>query len=85
LVPTLFLGLRWRRFNVWGATASIVLGNLVLVLAFAELLPSLGLLPVAWGLAAAIVGAVLGSWLGEPSPAAAVEAVHGPVERALEG
>ena len=67
LVPTLLLGLRWRRFSIVGATASIVLGNLVLVLALAGVIPALGLLPVAWGLAAAILGAVLGSLLG-PEP-----------------
>ena len=64
LIPTLFLGLRWARFNAVGAACSLVLGNLVLALAFAEVVPSFGLLPVAWGFAAAIVGAVLGSWLG---------------------
>lgn len=67
LVPTLYLGLRWRRFTVWGATASIVLGNGVLVLSFAEVIPALGLLPVAWGFAAAIVGALAGSWLSRPA------------------
>jgi SSS family solute:Na+ symporter len=83
LVPTLYLGLRWRRFTVWGATASLVLGNLVLVLSFAEVLPGLGLLPVAWGLAAAIVGALVGSWLTRPSRPEAAEAVLGPIEAAL--
>jgi SSS family solute:Na+ symporter len=67
LVPTLYLGLRWRRFTVWGATASLLLGNLVLVLSFAKVIPQLGLLPVAWGFAAAIVGAVVGSYLTTPS------------------
>jgi SSS family solute:Na+ symporter len=83
LVPTLYLGLRWRRFTVWGATASLVLGNLVLVLSFAQVLPGLGLLPVAWGLAAAIVGALVGSWLTRPSKPEATEAVLGPIEAAL--
>lgn len=83
IVPTLLLGLRWRRFTVWGATASLLLGNLVLALAYAGVIPSLGLMPVAWGLAAAIVGALLGSRLSPPTAAHAVEAVHGPVEAAL--
>jgi SSS family solute:Na+ symporter len=83
LVPTLLLGLRWRRFTVMGATASIVLGNAVMLLCFAGVIPTLGLLPVAWGLAAAILGAVVGSLVSAASPAAAVEAVHGPIERAL--
>lgn len=83
LVPTLLLGLRWRRFTVWGATASLVLGNVVLAASFAGWLPSLGLLPVAWGLAAAIVGAVVGSWLSPATAPRVVEAVLGPIERAL--
>jgi hypothetical protein len=40
---------------------------LVLVLSFAKVIPQLGLLPVAWGFAAAIVGAVVGSYLTTPS------------------
>jgi solute:Na+ symporter, SSS family len=85
LVPTLLLGLRWRRFTVWGGVASIVLGNLVLVLSFAEWIPSLGLLPVAWGLAAAVLGAVLGSWASPPGDPAVAEAVLGPIEQTLRG
>jgi solute:Na+ symporter, SSS family len=64
LVPTLVLGLRWARFNAIGAGCSLVLGNLALGLAVMEVLPSFGLLPVAWGFAAAIVGAVVGSLAG---------------------
>jgi SSS family solute:Na+ symporter len=67
VVPTLFLGLHWRRFTVWGATASLLLGNLVLLLSFAGVIPQLGLLPVAWGLGAAIIGAVAGSLASEPT------------------
>jgi SSS family solute:Na+ symporter len=67
VVPTLLLGLHWRRFTVEGATASLLLGNLVLLLSFAGVIPQLGLLPVAWGLGAAIVGAVLGSLVSEPT------------------
>ncbi|KIG13030.1 Na+/solute symporter [Enhygromyxa salina] len=85
LVPTLLLGLRWRRFTVWGATASLVLGNLVLAASFAGWIPGLGLLPVAWGLMAAIVGAVVGSLFSPPTAPSVVEAVIGPVERALRG
>ena len=54
IVPTLYLGLRWRRFTVLGAIASLLFGNVVLVLCFTEVLPSFGLLPVAWGFAAAL-------------------------------
>jgi SSS family solute:Na+ symporter len=67
VVPTLLLGLHWRRFTVWGASASLVLGNVVLLLSFAGVIPLLGLLPVAWGLGAAIVGAVLGSLASQPT------------------
>jgi SSS family solute:Na+ symporter len=67
VVPTLLLGLHWRRFTVWGATASLLLGNLVLLLSFAGVIPLLGLLPVAWGLGAAIIGAVAGSLASEPT------------------
>ncbi len=83
LVPTLLLGLRWRRFTVWGATASIVLGNAVMLASWLEWLPSFGWLPVAWGLAAAIIGAVVGSLLTRPTHPAIAEAVLGPVEEAL--
>jgi SSS family solute:Na+ symporter len=67
VVPTLLLGLHWRRFTVWGATASLLLGNLVLLLSFAGVIPLLELLPVAWGLGAAIIGAVAGSLASEPT------------------
>jgi SSS family solute:Na+ symporter len=77
VVPTLLLGLHWRRFTVWGATVSLVLGNLVLVLSFAGVIPLLGLLPVAWGLGAAIVGAVVGSFMSEPTSAEILERFHG--------
>ena len=84
LVPTLYLGLRWRRFTVWGAAASIVAGNVVLIASFAEWIPALGLLPVAWGLGAAIVAAFVGSWLSRPGDLVAAEAVLGPIEAALD-
>jgi hypothetical protein len=40
--------------------------------------PPLGLLPVAWGLLAAIGGLLVGSWLGRPPPAAVIERALGP-------
>lgn len=67
VVPTLLLGLHWRRFTVWGAAVSLLLGNLVLLLSFAGVIPLLGLLPVAWGLGAAIIGAVVGSLMSQPT------------------
>lgn len=76
IVPTLLLGLHWRRFTVWGATASLLAGNLVLVLSFAGVIPQLGLLPVAWGLGAAIVGAVIGSLASQPTAKAVLDRFH---------
>ncbi len=73
LVPTLLLGVRWRRFTAAGALASIVAGNLALGLAFAGLLPA-----VAWGLAAAIAGALVGSRLSRPPPPDIVARALGP-------
>ena len=72
LVPTLYLGLRWARFTAVGAVSSIVVGNAVLVGTwFIEPAP-FGVLPVAWGLGAGIVAAVIGSRFGTPSPDGAV-------------
>jgi len=59
LVPTLYLGLVWPRFGARAAIASIVLGNVVLVAAFAIGTPEGGVQPVAYGLAAAIVAGLV--------------------------
>lgn len=85
VVPTLLLGLHWRRFTVWGATASLLLGNAVLLLSFAGVIPLLGLLPVAWGLGAAILGAVVGSWVSEPTAPDVLQRFHGESPVALRG
>jgi SSS family solute:Na+ symporter len=74
LVPTLVLGVRWSGFTARGALLSIGLGNLVYFVALhdagglgAALRPSWGgFLPVFWGLGAAAVGALLGSWSPPP-------------------
>lgn len=76
LVPTLLLGVRWRRFTATGAIASIVLGNAVLLGTWGD--SPLTLLPVAWGLATASVAAVVGSLLSTPPPTAVVERALGP-------
>jgi SSS family solute:Na+ symporter len=79
LVPTLLLGLRWRRCTAAGALASIVAGNLVLVLAQLHIIPPLGgVLPVAWGLLAAIAAAVLVSLATPPTDPAVLDRVLGP-------
>ncbi len=58
LVPTLFLGVRWRRFTAGGAAASILVGNLVYGLGVMGVLPLAGFLPVFWALLAGVVAAV---------------------------
>lgn len=73
LVPTLYLGLRGRSFTAVGAITSIVLGNAVLLVAWMQPAPWLGVLPVGWGLAAAILGAWAGSRWGTPAPEGPVE------------
>lgn len=62
LVPTLYLGLRWRRFSGAAGIASIVAGNAVLLVAFAAEAAKGGVHPVAWGLVAAIVAALAWAW-----------------------
>jgi SSS family solute:Na+ symporter len=79
LVPTLLLGLRWRRCTAAGAIASILAGNLALALALAGLLPAPGgVLPVAWGLVAASLAAVVVSLLSPPTAPATLDRVLGP-------
>ena len=79
LVPTLLLGLRWRRCTAAGAVASILAGNLALLLATFDVLPAVfGVLPVAWGLLAASLAAVLVSLRTPPTAPAALERVLGP-------
>jgi SSS family solute:Na+ symporter len=83
LVPTLFLSLRWRRFTAAGAIASITVGSAVLMVAFVAGGPVWGLLPVAWGLMAAIIAGVGVSLVTVPAPADRTERVLGPVDAAL--
>ena len=73
LVPTLYFGLRSRWFTAVGAITSIVLGNAVLLLTWGLPTPWLGVLPVGWGLAAAVGGAWIGSRFGHPAPGGPVE------------
>lgn len=70
LVPTLLLGVRWRRFTAGGAIASILVGNAVLAGAWIFEPPLLGFLPVFWALLFGTAAAVAGSLLGSaPDPA----------------
>jgi len=65
LAPTLFLGVRWRRFTAPGAIASILVGNLVYVWALsgtdwnARAAGWLGFLPVFWAFFAAALVAIV--------------------------
>jgi len=83
LVPTLLLALRWRRYTAAGAIASIVAGNVVLLWAFSLDQPLAGLLPVAWGLLAAVVAGVGLSLVTRPPPSARTERVLGDVDAAF--
>jgi len=78
LVPTLLLGVRWRRFTAAGAIASILLGNAVLLSLWGHNVA--GLLPVAWGLLAAVLAAVGVSLATAPPPASVVERAMGPLK-----
>ncbi len=66
LVPTLFLGVWWRRFTAAGAIASILAGNAVLVMGVGKLIPMFGFLPVFWGFVAAVVAGLGASLLTAP-------------------
>ena len=50
LFPTMLLGVRWSRFTASGAIASMVTGNLVLVLGWMGYWPLFGFLPPFWAL-----------------------------------
>ena len=58
LTPTLFLGVRWRRFTVAGAIASLLMGSFVLYLGQAGVLSLYGFLPVFWAFLAGLAAAV---------------------------
>jgi len=69
LVPTLFLGVQWRRFTALGAIASIVAANGVLWASWSfGGLDFLGFLPVFWAFAAGLLAGVGVSLAGPPRP-----------------
>ncbi len=78
LIPTMVGALHWRRTTAAAAVASIVAGNVVLLATMQLSVPLLGLLPVAWGLLAASVALVAGSWLCAPPPRSVVQRALGP-------
>ncbi len=57
LVPALFFTVRWQRFTAAGAVASILVGNVVLALGLAGLIPLGGFMPIFWGV---ILGTLTG-------------------------
>lgn len=86
LVPTLYLGLHWRRFTASGAIASILLANIVLIAGFAGVLPTFaGLLPVVYALVVAIVAGVVVSLATTPPDSAAITRVMAPIDRVFGG
>jgi SSS family solute:Na+ symporter len=68
LTPTLLLGVRWRRFNAAGATASLGVGTAVLFLGRGDLLPAFGFLPVFWAFIASMSAGVVVSLITAPPP-----------------
>ena len=70
LFPTLLLGVRWSRFTAGGALASMVVGNLVLVLGWTGMLPLFGFLPPFWALVAGFAAAIGVSLLGHSKASA---------------
>ncbi|MBT5874196.1 MAG: sodium:solute symporter family protein [Candidatus Latescibacteria bacterium] len=82
LVPVLFMGLRWRRFNGPAGIASILAGNIVLIAAYNDMLPLLGFLPVFWGFVAATVTGIIVPFITAPTSQEHVDAVMGPIEEA---
>ncbi len=77
LVPTLFFGVRWQRFTVAGAVASILTGNAVLALALTGALPLFGFLPAFWGIAGATAAAIGVSLATSPSNEADTQRAFG--------
>ncbi len=77
LIPTLLLGLHWRRMTAAGAIASVVVGNVALGLTAAASAPVLGVLPVAWGLGAGLAAAIVVSRMSTPPPVDVVDRVLG--------
>jgi len=78
LVPTLFLGVRWRRFTLKGAVASVLSANAVLWMGIAGWLPLAGFLPVFWALATGIVFALGVSWMDQPPQMQDTQRAFGP-------
>ena len=78
LVPTLFLGVRWRRFTASGAVASVLAGNAVLALGWWwPAFPHLGFLPVLWAFVVAGLVGVGVSLAGRAPDAALVARAFG--------
>ncbi|MEM7307228.1 MAG: sodium:solute symporter family protein [Planctomycetota bacterium] len=78
LVPTLLLGVRWRRFTAAGAIASPCAGFAVLALAWGGVaLPTGGFLPVFWAVVAAFAAGLLVSLATPAQDEAGADAAFG--------
>jgi SSS family solute:Na+ symporter len=58
LFPAMLLGVRWPRFTASGAVASILAGNVVLILGWLGWIPLFGFLPAFWGMVAGFVAGI---------------------------
>ena len=65
LTPTLFFGVRWKRFTASAAIASLCTGSAVLYLGLAGWIPLAGFLPVFWAFVAALVTAIVVTKIGQ--------------------
>lgn len=66
LFPTLLLGMRWSRFTGAGALASLLAGNVVLILGWLGWWPLMGFLPPFWGMVAGFAAGI-GVSLAKPA------------------
>lgn len=91
LAPTLFFGVRWRRFTTAGAVSSILVGNGVYALALLATdwnarAPSwLGFLPVFWALLGAIAAGLVVSLATTPQSASSLTRAFGANATAAPG
>tara|TARA_B100000029_G_scaffold516253_2_gene628108 strand:- start:123403 stop:124887 length:1485 start_codon:yes stop_codon:yes gene_type:complete len=83
LTPIWILGLHWKKFTASAAIASIVTGNIVLIVFFNDWISSPGLIPVAWSFLTASVTGILVSFFTSPPPEKIIKSVMDPIKRAM--
>ena len=83
LTPIWILGLHWKKFTASAAIASIVTGNIVLIVFFNDWISSPGLIPVAWSFLTASVTGILVSFFTSPPPEKILKSVMDPIKRAM--